>query len=341
MTASTFARANGDAPPTSGPSDLPADAADDDDLPLRIDTLPADLAPLVLERLTFSNLLALRLVCSRLNSMAYAVTKVTLNRRGHLYIPLLRKFSAVQSLTLEGFEQSWIPRLACVLGVFPRLVRLCLRKSRAAGGGGPVPQQMLTDGVMLGVVGALEAGACPLLNNLNLDERLPEATALQLAGAMPPNGGLLFATIQAHEAVVCAHAQNEAHFPPGRSSRLSQPEWPRMAEWALGAAAGPILPLRGPVRCSSGRREVGALSSCFHAWHVAGARDALARRASRGRARRGRDGAPRRRVPRVPRDHQAAAHAARRGEHAPPRRRDAAHHGGQPYAALDPTRPLD
>ena len=216
-------RSDGDAPPTAGPSDLPADAADDDDLPLRIDTLPADLAPLVLERLTFSNLLALRLVCSRLNSMAYAVTKVTLNRRGHLYIPLLRKFSAVQSLTLEGFEQSWIPRLACVLGVFPRLVRLCLRKSRAAGGGGPVPQQMLTDGVMLGVVGALEAGACPLLNNLNLDERLPEATALQLAGAMPPNGGLLFATIQAHEAVVCAHAQNEAHFSPGRSSRLSQP----------------------------------------------------------------------------------------------------------------------
>ena len=186
----------------------PAEA--DGEQPLQIDTLPADLAPLFLERLTFTNLLALRLVCSRLNAMAYAVTKVTLNRRGHLYIPLLRKFSAVQSLTLEGFEQSWIPRLACVLGVFPRLVKLCLRKSRS-GGGGPVPQQMLTDGVMLGVVGALQAGACPLLNNLNLDERLPEEMALQLATVMPPNGGLLFATIQAHEAVVRAMLSRGAH----------------------------------------------------------------------------------------------------------------------------------
>ena len=162
------------------------------------DALPADLFPLFLERLAFPHLLNLRLCCRRLNTMSLALTRLTLTRPEQLFIPLLRRFADVQFLTLKGYQPSWVPRFACVLTVFPKLVRLCLTKDRHQS----LAPQMLTDGPMLALIGALQAGACPHLYNLNLDERLSEEMALQVASAMLPDGGLLFATIQAHEGVV-------------------------------------------------------------------------------------------------------------------------------------------
>ena len=157
--------------------------------------LPPELAPLFLERLAFPHLLSLRLCCQRLNTLSMGVTRLTLTRSEQLYLPLLRRFVAVQFLTLEDYQASWVPRLAICLAVFPRLLRLCLVKTKAtAAADGP---QLLTDGPMLALVGALQAGACPNLYHLSLNERLDEVMAQQVASAMVPDGGLLFAAIQA------------------------------------------------------------------------------------------------------------------------------------------------
>ena len=47
------------------------------------------------------------------------VGRLTLTRRAQLTIPLLRRFPAVQYLTVDGYVHDWIPRLACVLAVAP------------------------------------------------------------------------------------------------------------------------------------------------------------------------------------------------------------------------------
>ena len=129
--------------------------------------------------------------------LSMGVTRLTLTRCEQLYLPLLRRFVGVQYLTLEDYQGHWVPRLACVLGIFPRLLRLCLVKAKAQA----TAPQLLTDGPVLALVGALQAGACPNLYNLSLDERLSEDHAMLVAEAMVPDGGLLFATIQAHKAV--------------------------------------------------------------------------------------------------------------------------------------------
>ena len=174
------------------------------------DALPPELAPLFLERLAFPHLLSLRLCCQQLNMLSMGVTRLTLTRCEQLYLPLLRRFVGVQSLTLEEYEAHWIPRLACVLGVFPRLLRLCLVKAQAQA----TALQLQTDVPVLALVGALQAGACPSLYNLSLDERLGEEHAMLLAEAMAPDGGLLFATIQAHRAVDGAPPPHRPQPPP-------------------------------------------------------------------------------------------------------------------------------
>ena len=52
--------------------------------------LPAELAPLFLERLAFPHLLTLRLASVRLNTLSLLVTRLTLTQRNQLFIPLLR-----------------------------------------------------------------------------------------------------------------------------------------------------------------------------------------------------------------------------------------------------------
>ena len=183
------------------------------------DALPSELAPLFLERLAFPHLLSLRLCCQHLNMLSMGVTRLTLTRCEQLYLPLLRRFVGVQSLHLEQYQAHWLPRLACVLGVFPRLLRLCLVKAKAQA---PAPQ-LLTDGPMLALVGALQAGACPHLYNLSLDERLSEDHAMMVAEAMVPDGGLLFAAIQAHRAV---DASPPPHLPPPPLPRPPSPPSP-------------------------------------------------------------------------------------------------------------------
>ena len=143
------------------------------------DALPPELAPLFLERLAFPHLLSLRLCSKSLSTLSMGVTRLTLTRCEQLYLPLLRPFVSVQSLTLEEYEAHWVPRLACVLGIFPRLLRLCLVKTKAQA----TALQLQADVPVLALVGALQAGACPSLYNLSLDERLAEEHAMLLAEA--------------------------------------------------------------------------------------------------------------------------------------------------------------
>ena len=68
------------------------------------DALPPELAPLFLERLAFPHLLSLRLCSKSLSTLSMGVTRLTLTRCEQLYLPLLRPFVSVQSLTLEEYE---------------------------------------------------------------------------------------------------------------------------------------------------------------------------------------------------------------------------------------------
>ena len=296
-----------------------------DDAGFSFDALPPELAPLFLERLAFPHLLSLRLCCQHLNMLSMGVTRLTLTRREQLYLPLLKRFVGVQSLTLEDYQAQWVPRLACVLGIFPRLLRLRLVKAKAQA----TALQLQTDGPVLALVGALQAGACPNLFTLSLDERLSEDHAMLVAEAMVPDGGLLFATIQAHRA---------DDGPPPPHLHPPPPLPPPLP-----------LPLRLCLRLSASRPPPPPLDLCLRlrlpplphaALHpepkpLAGARggraaDARAWCVRGGGARGGGDAAHRRRLPHLPRHHDHLAAAEGAGERTPQRRRHASHYGCQP-----------
>jgi hypothetical protein len=136
-----------------------------------------DLAPelivTMLETLQFDALLASRAVCSVMRSHVLNVTRVVLQRKEQICVPLLQTLG--QSLTwleLEGAMPDWLPRLGCVMAVLPHLQRLFIRRAKVAALNRL--STALADNASLCIAGALQAGACRSLVHLNIDERLPE-----------------------------------------------------------------------------------------------------------------------------------------------------------------------
>ncbi len=162
--------------------------------------LPPELLVVVLEQLCFNELVQARSTCSTLRTLSLSVTRILIERYEQLWVPLLRPYGdSVVCLEVEGVNSEWLVRLGAVLGVLPKLQRLFVRRAKASV---ELPPAVLSDASILGVAGALQAGACPALHHFNIDERLPDAKVALIARAMRPDGGLLFAASHGYEAVV-------------------------------------------------------------------------------------------------------------------------------------------
>ena len=169
--------------------------------------LPEELLAVVCEQLSFKDLRAAYGSCRRLQYVAPRVTRIIVDRVSQLRLPLLRPFGAsLRCLEVENASSSWVPQLSCVMGALPALQRLFIRR-RKDHGAALLP---FSEPALLSLVGALDAGACPGLHHLNLDERLAEDKVALLAGAMRPSGGLLFAASHGHESVVAAMLERRA-----------------------------------------------------------------------------------------------------------------------------------
>ena len=164
-----------------------------------LEILPAELIVSILELLPFDTVLAVRAACARTEQMARCVTRVVLQRKEQLYVPIFKLFGdSLLCLEMEGVVAEWLPRLGCCLGVLPRLTRLFIRRAKPSA----AQAISLADTASLAIAGALQAGACRSLHHLNIDERLPEEKVFAIARAMQPDSGLLFGASHGYESVI-------------------------------------------------------------------------------------------------------------------------------------------
>ncbi|MAA50182.1 MAG: hypothetical protein CMP83_08405 [Gammaproteobacteria bacterium] len=160
--------------------------------------LPDEMVVAVLEKLPFGTLIAARGACTRLCTMALLVTHVVLNRKQLLSLPLLEPFgAALLWLELRSVASDWLPRLGYCLAVLPRLQRLSIYRTKSTN---PL-NFSLAETAPLAINGALQAGACQSLHQIDI-ERLPKQKVRLIAWAMQPNGGLLFGASHGYESVI-------------------------------------------------------------------------------------------------------------------------------------------
>lgn len=120
---------------------------------MSLQALPAELIAVVLEQLPFSTLLAAYRSCWHLRSASREVTRILIDQIEHLTVPLVRPFGPkLLCLEVENATSQWLPRLACVLGVLPKLRRLFLRRART-----PLGVTSFSDASIMALAGAFQA----------------------------------------------------------------------------------------------------------------------------------------------------------------------------------------
>eukprot|EP00325_Prymnesiales_sp_UTEX-LB-985_P031168 CAMPEP_0174741000 /NCGR_PEP_ID=MMETSP1094-20130205/75052_1 /TAXON_ID=156173 /ORGANISM="Chrysochromulina brevifilum, Strain UTEX LB 985" /LENGTH=143 /DNA_ID=CAMNT_0015944815 /DNA_START=1 /DNA_END=428 /DNA_ORIENTATION=+ len=91
--------------------------------------LTPDLIVIMLENVPFDGLLATRAACTRMRAHVLAVSRIVLERKEQLCVPLLQLFGAsLIWLELESALPDWLPRLGSALAVLPNLQRLFIRR---------------------------------------------------------------------------------------------------------------------------------------------------------------------------------------------------------------------
>merc|ERR1711938_83409 len=98
-----------------------------------LDVLDDDLLVVVAEQQavrSVPDLLAFSAGCRRLEAACRRIGVLRVRHQSELSVALLRRFTNIRSLEVDGCQARWIPRLAATLAMVPGLTSLSLHPPR-------------------------------------------------------------------------------------------------------------------------------------------------------------------------------------------------------------------